>query len=210
MADEILDDIDFGEKDSNISKEDLENYIGLFIGARVNAYINHWKNPRIIAFDFLKMMIGIPWFLFRKMYGLALLLTMLVVFLCGINNVFFIVPAYGFSYLIFEYESISFFEMILYSLALSFVMIICGFFHEKIYLRYAENTVLKIYQSFFDYGGVIKRVVNDVEYSEDEDLRFLLKKKGGSSGLFPTAVLLVLLFYLLSRVSSGMNTILIF
>jgi hypothetical protein len=98
MSDEILDDISFQDEDEPIHDEELEKYLHTFIQRRSNLYVNHWKSNKPISFDILKLMVGLPWLLYRKMYWIFFVFFIMSFFLLGFKYLFFIVPGFAIVY----------------------------------------------------------------------------------------------------------------
>ncbi len=177
----ILDDIDFENEDEFSEKEII---LEKFIQRRSEIYISHLRNRKSITFDYLKMLIGIPWLFYRKMYWVALLLMFI-----GFENKSSWMPIFSILDIIASTIkkpdfSLSFFFN---SAPTAFTMIICGFFNKEIYLRHSEESIQKIKN----------RSPNIVHFNHE------LKNKGGIEGIIPCMLIFILTGLFLIRIQSG-------
>ncbi len=190
---DILDDIPFEDEDHITEVSDEEKFIRAFIQRNADAYISFKKQQKNISFDFLKMLVGIPWLLYRKIY------------IPAIVSMFFLVPMQTFSLIpVFQlltsssrFENLDFNDTFTY-LYLSptlIVMIVCGFFSHSIYLNHVENKIHRLKKENLD----------------QEEFLELLKEKGGVDGVSPMFLIFIIAVAFLSYLSTGkFNPILVF
>lgn len=192
MPDEILDDIDFDDEDE-IRDEDMERYLYAFMQRRAESYVEHWKNAESISLDVLKMMIGLPWLLYRKMYSIFFAFFVICFFLLGVKYLFFIVPGFALVYCIANFSLLDTMDMWIRLGGLLPVIAICGFYSKKVYLSHAINRInfQKIKHGY-------------------HELNHHIMKDGGVEGAVPAIVLLGLFLQMFSSISIGMNPILTF
>jgi hypothetical protein len=193
MPDEILDDISFQDEDEPIHDEELERQLHSFIQRRSDQYVNHWKSGEPISFNLLKMIVGLPWLLYRKMYWVFFVFFIIGFLLLGFKHLFFIIPDFALIYCIINFPSLNFLDTLAILVGTLPVIAICGLYSKKVYLSYVKGRIntLKIKRGY-------------------DDLTHHLMKNGGTEGALPAILLLVLFLQMFSKLSVGMNPILTF
>ncbi len=191
MNDNILDDIDF----ENEERLEMEFLLESFIQRRSDIYISYWENPTIITFDFLKMMLGVPWLLYRKMY-LITFLVLFVIMLMFNGSIFSTIPILAIIVFVKDFNfMIAYDASLLYLFPTLIVMGICGIANKYIYIEY---------------------VVKKIEYlknkiKNEEILVRTLEIKGGYEIIFPIIFTFFIFFVFFNFISTGkFNPILTF
>lgn len=192
MPDEILDDISFDD-DGYINDDELEKYLHTFIQKRSESYIEYWKNEESASFDWLKMMMGLPWLLYRKMYWVFFAFFVISFFLLGWKHLFFIVPGFALVYCLVNFSILESIDIWIKLGGMFPVLIICGFYSKKVYLSHAKV-----------------RINIQKERHGYHKLNHHLMKDGGVEGAIPAIILLALFLHMFSSLGAGMNTILTF
>ena len=192
MSDEILDDISFHD-DELIHDEELEKYLHIFMQRRSGQYVDYWKSGASISFDLLKMMVGLPWLLYRKMYSIFFLAFLLFIFIIDLEHVFFMVPCFALIYCLLNFSSIDVIDFLIRLVGTFPVIVICGLYSKKVYLSHAKGRI-NILKKKHGYN----------------DLNHHLIKDGGIEVALPALLLLSLFLYMFSKLSVGMNPILTF
>ena len=178
MPDEILDDIDFEEQ---TIEPELERDLRRFIQKNADAYIDFKKSNNLISFNLAKLLLGLPWLLYRKLYGVFRILSVISILAFGIDHLFFAMPILGIIYLIFHYAYHSLLFILLKIIGLCFVMILCGLFGDSIYLYAAEREIKSLKTT---YGF--------------SDLKKQIYRNGGIELIMPISVVVLALFQFFS------------
>ncbi len=190
-SDDLLDDLDIRSED--IAEKEMERCLRIYFHRNVEGYLDNWKHPEWMTFSGLKMMLGLPWMLYRKIYVVAIIIAFIYASTGGLINKFAIIPIFSWIYLAFEYPLMNTYELTINIAATVWIMLICGWMNGAIYVRYSKR--------------IIQRMKSKLS---DEDFEKQLILKGGVEGVLPSVVILGMVMMLLSSISTGMNPILIF